>query len=214
LTPVRGSPFADDGSTPGALTIDPRGRVLYVANAKSSTVSIYNIGAGTGTLTHLGSVATGKLPIALTINPEGKYLYTLDQTSFKFSCFAIDGVTGFLSPLPDGASYGAISLDSVSIDPLGHRMYAVGMNGAAAYTIFGGDGRIKLLSGFPSADLWDVSASDIDLSGSFLYVTNNANNSVSGFTIDKATGSIAPLSGSPFGAGGGPGSVTIVNSFK
>jgi 6-phosphogluconolactonase len=185
-----------------------------VANTKSNTVSVYNIDARTGVLTSLGSIATGKLPIALTINPEGKYLYTLDQTSFKLSCFAIDGVTGLLSALPDGPSFGAISLDSISIDPLGHRMYAVGMNDATEYTIFGGDGRLKLLSSFPSGDLWGASSSVIDLSDSFLYVTNSTDNSVSVFTIDKATGSIAPSSSSPFSAGNGPGSVTVVNSFE
>jgi 6-phosphogluconolactonase len=214
LTPLRGSPFADDGSNPEALTIDPRGRVLYVANTKSNTVSIYNIDPRTGILTHLGSIATGTLPIALAINPEGKFLYTLDQTSFKLSCFAIDGITGLLSALPDPPSFGTISLDSISIDPQGHRMYAVGMSDATEYTIFGGNGRLKLVSSFPSADLAGASSSVVDLSDSFLYVANSTDNSVSVFTINKTTGSIAPSSSSPFGAGNGPGSVTVVNSFE
>jgi 6-phosphogluconolactonase len=214
LTLAPGSPFADNGSSPEGLTIDPRGKVLYVANAKSNTVSAYSIDAGTGALANLGSIATGKFPIALAINPEGKYLYALNQTSGNLSCFAIDGVTGLLSPLPDAQSFGAVSLNSISVDPLGHRMYAAGTDTVVGYTLFGGNGRLKLLSGFPSGDLWGASSLAIDLSDSFLYVSNSSDNSVSGFMIDKTTGSLVPLSGAPFNAGISPSSVVVVNSFE
>jgi 6-phosphogluconolactonase (cycloisomerase 2 family) len=97
---------------------------------------------------------------------------------------------------------------------MGHRLFAVGTSDAAEYTIFGGNGRLKLLASFPSAELSGASSSVVDLSDSFLYVTNSTTDSVSVFTIDKATGAIAPSSSSSYSAGKGPGSVTVVNSFE
>jgi YVTN family beta-propeller protein len=214
LTPVSGSPFADSGLGAEGLTIDPRGKVLYVADAKSNSISLYVIDAGTGALTNIGSVAAGQSPVAIAINPEGRYLYALDQASSYISCYAIDGFTGLLSPLPNAPSFGASLLDSISIDPLGKRVYAVGGDVVAGYTLFGSNGRLKLLSGSPFGNVWEASSLAVDLSNSFLYVSNRTENDVSGFAIDKTTGSLQPLSGSPFHAGTSPASITIVNRFQ
>ena len=214
LTPVPGSPFVAGGSAPRGLTIDPRGKVLYGANAKSSTVSVYEIDAETGTLTNWGSVVAGEFPVAIAINPEGKYLYALNRSCFNLSCFAIDGVTGILSSLPNGPSFGSTLLNSISVDSLGKRVYTTGSNVVVAYTLFGNNGRLKLLPGSPFGDVSGASSLAVDLSDSFLYVSNSNDSSVSGFAIDKAKGSLAPLSGSPFGAGTEPTSVAVVNSFE
>src|SRR6266436_5273236 len=49
----------------------------------------------------------------------------------------------------------------------------------------------------------------LDPSGKFAYTANNQANDVSAFTVDSATGSLTPVPGSPFAAGGGPNSVAI-----
>ena len=52
--PLSGSPFASNGTTPTALTVDPNGQFLYVANSGSNSVSAYSIDAATGALTAVG----------------------------------------------------------------------------------------------------------------------------------------------------------------
>jgi 6-phosphogluconolactonase len=214
LTRVPGSPFVDAGSTPEGITIDPRGKVLYVTNAESNTISLYQINARTGALMTSGSVAAGGSPIAATIDSEGKYLYALDQSPIKISCYAIDGVTGDLSPLPDAPSSDATTLNSISVDPLGKRVYAAGGTLVAGYVLFGTTGHLKLLPSSPFGPVSAASSLTIDLSNSFLWVSNRDTNGISGFAIDKITGSLTPLAGSPFDAGTNPGSITVVNSFQ
>jgi 6-phosphogluconolactonase len=42
------------------------------------------------------------------------------------------------------------------------------------------------------------------LSGSFLYVANNSDNTISGYAIDPTTGALQQIAGSPFPCPGGP----------
>jgi probable HAF family extracellular repeat protein len=51
----------------------------------------------------------------------------------------------------------------------------------------------------------------VDPAGRFLYVTNQyaQDNDVAGFNIDRATGKLTPVPGSPFAAGSGPASIAI-----
>ena len=66
LTEVAGSPFAAGGN-PKSLTVDPSGRVAYVANFNSNDISTYTINTTTGALTSVGTVSAGTSPIALAI---------------------------------------------------------------------------------------------------------------------------------------------------
>src|SRR5262249_33828085 len=51
-------------------------------------------------------------------------------------------------------------------------------------------------------------------SGHFVYVVNYGSNDISGFSIDRASGALTPLGGSPFAAGDGPEALTIHPSGK
>ena len=74
LSPLSGSPFASNGTTPAALVVDPNGAFLYVANNGSDNVSVYAIDDSTGALTPVGfPIATGSGPVAVTIDPTGSY---------------------------------------------------------------------------------------------------------------------------------------------
>jgi 6-phosphogluconolactonase (cycloisomerase 2 family) len=51
----------------------------------------------------------------------------------------------------------------------------------------------------------------LDSKGSFLYVVNKADNNISAFSVNAATGLLSPVSGSPFPSGGnGPVGIIIV----
>jgi 6-phosphogluconolactonase len=76
------------GQFPVAVTIDPRGAFLYVANFNASTLSAYAINTSTGTPTNSvgGSTAVSTNPVGIAIEPAlGIYLYTANQTDGTIS---------------------------------------------------------------------------------------------------------------------------------
>lgn len=80
-------------------------------------------------------------------------------------------------------------------------------------------GMLTAISGspFPMPSGWIPAQVDniaIDPAGKFLYAPDAASNVVVGFTIDGATGALAPMSGSPFPAGASPQQVAVTPSGK
>ena len=76
LTPMAGSPFASQGTTPVSLTVDPNGLFLYVVDNASNDVSVYSIDNSTGQLTPTGvPIATGTGPLALAVDPTDTFLF-------------------------------------------------------------------------------------------------------------------------------------------
>ena len=99
LTPMVNSPFST-GRFPVALTIDPRGKYLYVANFSDSTVGAYAIDTSTGTPASTvgsASVNTDTGPRCITIEPAlGIYLYTANNLQSDVSAMKLNPSTGGL----------------------------------------------------------------------------------------------------------------------
>jgi 6-phosphogluconolactonase (cycloisomerase 2 family) len=150
----------------------------------------------------------------MAINGQGKYLFALDGSSNKILGYAVDGVSGQVSRLPDAPYPGAGSPNSISVDPLGERVYTVGDATVNGYTLFGNIGRLKPLSASPFGPVGAASSLTIGLSESFLWVSNRDDNSISGFLINRATGSLAPVSAGPFAAGESPSSLQSVDGIE
>jgi 6-phosphogluconolactonase len=100
LVAMNTSPFAT-GIFPVGITVDPRGKYLYVANLTSSTVSAYAIDQATGT--PVGSVgsastATDTAPTCVTVEPAlGIYLYTSNSLANTVSAMQLNPHNGGLS---------------------------------------------------------------------------------------------------------------------
>ncbi len=100
LVAMNTSPFAT-GIFPVGVTIDPRGKFLYVANLTSSTVSAYAIDQETGT--PVGSVgsastATDTAPTCVTVEPAlGIYLYTSNSLANTVSAMQLNPHNGGLA---------------------------------------------------------------------------------------------------------------------
>jgi 6-phosphogluconolactonase len=95
LTPLSGSPFPA-GDQPSAIVVDPNPTYpyVYVANALDSTVTAYSM--SNGSLTNLGTYASGLQPIAIGIDPStNHFLFTANYLGENVS----GTVSGFeLSP--------------------------------------------------------------------------------------------------------------------
>jgi 6-phosphogluconolactonase (cycloisomerase 2 family) len=100
LVPMTNGPFAT-GIFPVGLTIDPRGKFLYVANFSSSTVGAYAIDIASGTpVGSVGSASTlvDTAPMCVTVEPAlGIYLYSANNLASTVSALKLDPHNGGLS---------------------------------------------------------------------------------------------------------------------
>ncbi len=94
LTPVAGSPFADDQTAPCWVEISHDGQFLFTVNTGSGEISRYQIAPG-GTLTLLGSTqvaATGGVgAVDARLSPDGRFLYVDESRIGKVGVFAVSG---------------------------------------------------------------------------------------------------------------------------
>jgi 6-phosphogluconolactonase len=94
LTPVAGSPFADQQTAPCWVEISHDGQFLFTVNTGSGEISRYQI-APDGTLTLLGSTpvgATGGVgAVDARLSPDGRFLYVDESRIGKVGAFAVNG---------------------------------------------------------------------------------------------------------------------------
>jgi YVTN family beta-propeller protein len=152
LTPVAGSPFASQGTTPVSLTVDPNGLFLYVVDNASNDVSVYSIDNSTGTLAAAGvPIPTGTGPFALTVDPTDTYLYVANFGSNTVSAYTIDSSTGQLTELSNSPFAVGSEPTSLKIDPSGNFLYVTNYGSAdvTALAIDSATGSLSGVSGSP-----------------------------------------------------------------
>jgi 6-phosphogluconolactonase len=112
LTPVAGSPFADDQTAPCWVEITHDGQFLFTVNTGSGEISRYQI-APDGALTLLGSTpvsATGGVgAVDARLSPDGRFLYVDESRIGAVGAFAVNGgnlteLSSSPTPLPAGAT--------------------------------------------------------------------------------------------------------------
>jgi len=203
---------------------------LYVANSGSDTVSAYQIDQSTGVPPFSpASYATGTGPSAMAVGPG--FLYIANSGSNDISAFQIDGFSGSLrsvvgSPFPSNGNVSSLAFgagDAFLYPPgssngsPGYKglLYAANASGGTAsimgfsihpYMGDANDGALTSLPGFPY-DLPSCSYIVADQTGAYLYATAGTN--VFGFSIDKQTGALSPLPGSPVAVGATADSVSV-----
>jgi len=111
LTPVPGSPFADDQTAPCWVEITHDGQFLFTVNTASGTISRYRISPD-GVLTLLGSTPVsdtgGVGAVDARLSPDGRFLYVDESRIGAVGAFAVNG--GNLTELassPTGLPAGA-----------------------------------------------------------------------------------------------------------
>jgi len=94
LTPVAGSPFADDQMAPCWVEISHDGQFLFTVNTASGTISRFQI-RDRGALTLLGSTPVSQTggvgAVDARLSPDGRYLFVDESRTGTVGAFAVDG---------------------------------------------------------------------------------------------------------------------------
>jgi 6-phosphogluconolactonase (cycloisomerase 2 family) len=131
--------LAMGGRKPAALTIDPTGRFVYLANSGADSVTAYTINPK-GKLKQVvrGRLVTGDGPVSLAVEATGHFLYVANSHSNNISVGAIDQKTGKLTEV-SGSPFSTLgeAPTSISIDPSGAFLYVTygTSNGISCYKI-------------------------------------------------------------------------------
>jgi 6-phosphogluconolactonase (cycloisomerase 2 family) len=141
--PVSTAAVTAPGNHSWAITIDPNGKAVYVANLIGNDVVTLGINATTGALTNLGSLQVRDKPAALAADSFGRFIFTAKQQPFftvNALSLLIDPTTGGLSAAgsamsgcPGGACVGPISLIA---EPQGSFAYTIdSVGGLTAFAV-------------------------------------------------------------------------------
>jgi 6-phosphogluconolactonase len=222
LTAVPGSPFPTapasvSGQVPAvsSLTVDPMGRFLYAAVTGGNDVSAYVINTNTGALVPAPAdpigppYSAGRAPTTVRVDPPGTYVYVTNENSASISAYYIDPNTGDLMPemYSPFASVGGANPAGMAITPSGDFLYtANSVEGTISAFSIGVSAGIKPISGSPFGSGYNLYSVAVHPSGKFLYVTDNENGddgTISTYSINSASGSLALVSSSPIPSGYG-----------
>jgi 6-phosphogluconolactonase (cycloisomerase 2 family) len=186
-------------TTPAAVTIDPSGKFLYVANQGSNSVSGFKIDATSGVLTQIvgpppspySSGGTG--PVGISVAPSGGFVYVVNSGGLgAVVAFAIDTGTGALSQRGGALSAGTTPV-AIGVDPTGRFVY-VANAGSANVSGFkiNPDGTLMSFTSAAVATGNTPRSISFDAAGKFLYVANQTTADVSVFSIDASSGVLTP----------------------
>lgn len=202
---------------PVDIASDLGGYRLYVANQGSNNLDAYFIYRNTGQL-----VPVPGSPVALAgpgdrviVHPSGMYVYASSTTtgSGEINAFAVQS-NGSLKPVPgspftvSGSPTGALTMD-----PQGDYLYAsssTSVGAVAAFTIDKVNGALTPVAGSPfivplgacdpSADFCQEAPTDLAVgpSGKYLYAVLGIESAIAAYSIDRSTGTLTDLAGSPY----------------
>jgi 6-phosphogluconolactonase (cycloisomerase 2 family) len=214
VTAAASSPTPTGGSTAWATKFSPDGKWLAVVNRDSNSISMFGVSA-TGVLTAVagspfstGATATGSgpEPWQLAFNNTGSVLLVGNRAANSVSSFAVNPTTGALTPATGSPFSVGPQLYTIRVSPQGFlyvpsqtndeiEVFTIGANGVLTKTSTAtvGDGREPILF-WPDDIVFNPS-------GTYAWVACFKRRSIVAFTVDKATGALAPIVDSEINAG-------------
>jgi YVTN family beta-propeller protein len=181
------------GGRAEAVTVDPTGNFLYLANVTDpggvpGNVAAFSINSTTGALSPMGTIPAGTDPTSVTVDPTGKFVYVTNSGSSNVSMYTINTSTGVLTSI--GQVSAGTNPSSVAVDPTGKFAYVTnsGSNDVSMYTIDATTGTLTSVGTIATES--SPTSIAIHPSGKFAYVTNSGSNSVSTYSINTTTGAL------------------------
>ena len=206
LTQV-GAPFPTGLANPVAMNVSPTSSFLYVLSGPApSTINVFSFDTNGVLASAAGSfLSTGSTNIAgMTIDAKGQFLYAADSANNGIVSLSI-APSGALaeiagSPFPAGTQPVAVAVDAT-----GSFVYAsnAGSNNISGYTSKAGVLTQVSGSPFTTEGTGTITATQpgfltVDVTNTFLYVSNVATRGIAAFGINAADGTLVEVSNSPF----------------
>ncbi len=204
------------GTNPHSIAVHPSGRFVYVTNSGSGNLSAYAVGAD-GRLAAIAvpPECSGCTPRGLAVDPSGSFLYVALEGAGIVQAYAI-GPTGTLAFVRE--EFSVATPFAIAVDHAGKFVYVTSSsrNTISAFAV-GPDGGLAAIDTDAATAGTQRSiatgtgprAVALDPAGKFLYVANQGSGSVSAYTVDAASGALAPVAGSPFAAGTDPHALAV-----
>jgi 6-phosphogluconolactonase (cycloisomerase 2 family) len=189
-------------------TIEPSGRILLLASARSGDIRVYRLTPGSGIPSLAGSLHAGNSPWSSTVDSVGKFVF-LAGNSNSVVGYAVDAQRGSLTPVPGSpftvramtqvAGHGPISQIAV-LHSSGNFLYVSDpVRGTiSAFSVDRGNGSIHPVAGSPfsTQGILPFEAA-LEVHGKFLYMGDWHRGLIAAFSIGTS-GELAPVPGSPF----------------
>lgn len=216
-------------TTPASPTPTPAGAqpaFAYAGLSRASSdgrdvlgyIAEYQVDANTGALVSLSSSPAptpgpdqNRLG-AIVMHPSGKFIYSVDQPSgpnipFTISALAVNSQNGQLTAV-SGSPYsaGLNSAGALAIDSTGKYLFVPEGQALAVYSIDANSGALTAVAGSPFATSKPIVAAATDSAGNYVFAlaidVGSQNESVLAFHVDRGSGGLSAVSGSPFSTGG------------
>lgn len=217
------------GANPGSVAVDPLGKFVYVASipvlGSNGSINAYAVNPVTGALTLVPSspFPAGVNTAWVTVHPAGKFAYAANAGpalgNGSVSAYATDANSGALTPVLGSPILAGGQPRSISVDSLGKFAYVANSSGGvSAYTIDATTGALTAVPASPFAAGPNPNSVVVDPSGRFAFVANRnsgkPSGSVSAFTVNAASGALAPIGTTAIAAGTEPVAIAVDPSGK
>lgn len=162
---------------------------VYVANADSQDISIFQLDRAAGALKPVATVPVAGVAMPMVVSKDKKFLYVaLRSQPFRVVTFAIDGSNGALKKLGESAL--ADSMANIDIDASGRWLFAASYGGnKITVNSIGADGLVgavqQILPTAPNAH-----AIHPDPAGSYVFATSLGGDNLSSWRFDAKTGQL------------------------
>lgn len=199
-----------EGSDPCHVSIDPKGRFIYVSNYGTGSLSVYpiqkdgSVGKVADVIQHQGKSVNparqqGPHMHSVIPSPDGKWIYATDLGLDKIMIYAVNPATGKLTPAskPFAASVPGAGPRHLAIHPNGNFACSAEelSSKVAVYKVdkkTGGLTPVEQITMLPENFTEKSYAADIHFSpdGKFLYASNRGHNSLAIYKVDPQTGKL------------------------
>lgn len=214
LTAVAGLP-GPLNFAPASMAVSRANTFVWISDG-GQFINSYTIGSG-GTL-NAPTTAAASGETALDVSPDGQWLAGLSPLTQTLDIFQINQSTGALglvaqAPLPI-STVPITTAKMVRFAPNGAYIFAaLGTAGTAEYAFSTGSGSPgqQAIGQIQPGSATSDNAVLINGSSTAMYIARSGSNQVLGYGIGT-NGALAPITGSPFAAGGAPYDLAITGS--
>lgn len=218
------------GNNPVGVTVSFYNHFVYVVDQERTTtpqILGFSQNTSTGALTPVPGTAittvagktvatgyaAGVAPSAIAEEPTARFIYVTDQASNQLIGYTVSP-NGALVPMVNGPFATGLFPSNLTIDPQGTLLYVVDFNAntVQGYALDLATGTPSgVIGGTPTATGVGPNCVAVDPAlGTFLYVSNGLDNTVTGARLTPETGALAKVQNSPFPGNGSPTCLAIV----